>query len=188
MLTLVFLAVWQFLSPGALAARADAGRAAPGAAADAAADDALTERYPSGNGMLAAHYPASFAASSLGEGAVTVQRVSPDGNVAAVILEVVETPVSTDLKELDRLLVAAETKMFHGYVVETRRPATCLGNNGLEVLSAQTADNGVPYARRACRFLVNGHLYSFAYTHPRDRGAEEAKLLETIVDATELLR
>jgi hypothetical protein len=188
MLILVFLAVWQFLSPGGPAARADAGRAAPGAAAAAGADDARTERYPSGNGMLAAHYPASFAASSLGEGAVTVQRVSPDGNVAAVILESVETPVSTDIKELDRLLVAAEAKMFHAYVVETRRPATCLGNAGLEVIAAQTADNGVSYSRRVCRFLVNGHLYSFAYTLPRDRVAGEAKLLQSIVDATELLR
>jgi hypothetical protein len=188
MLGLIFLAIWQFLSPTSPAGVAAGRTTAHAAAADAGDDDALTERYPTTNGMLAAHYPASFAASPLGDSAVKIQRVYPDGNVAAVVLESVETPVSTDIKEVDRLLVAAEAKLLHGYVVETRRAATCLGKPGLEVIAATTADNGVPYTRRACRFLTGGHFYSFSYTLPKDQAAEGAPLLQGIIEATELLR
>ena len=186
-LVMIFLAIWQFLSPATPVARADGGAAVIDAGGvTAGPTDALTERYESGNGMLTARYPASFAASKEGASAVTLMRPYPDGNVAVVVLEAVEKPVSTDVRELDRLLVAAETKLFKGYVVRTKRPTTCHGEKGLLVTGSFTADNGAAYERRSCRFLAKGHFYSFAYSLPQGKVGEDATLMEVIVEATEM--
>lgn len=176
LLILAFLAIWQFLSPGA----------PPTSAVDAGASDALTERYTTGNGLVTVRYPASFAASKQGDAAVIVTRPLADGNAETLVFEAVETPVSNDLKELERLLSAAEAKQLEGYVALSTRPGTCHGRPGIEVIGSFVTKNGATYDRRACRFYDDGHFYSFAYALPRGKPAAETRLLETIVDAAEI--
>jgi hypothetical protein len=179
----VFLAIWQFLSPTmppATATAADAGVTGT--------TEALTQRYEMGNKMLAVHYPASFAASRQGDAAVIVTRALPDGNAETLVFEAVAEPISTDIQEINRVLEAAEAKLLDGYVVLSRRPATCNGRPGLEVIgSFPVTATGATYDRRACRFYEGKHFYTFAYALPREKAAAETRLLETIVEATELL-
>lgn len=179
-LILMFLAIWQFLSPGTPLATATT--------ADAGVMEALTQRYEMGNRMLAVHYPASFAASRQGDAAVIVTRALPDGNAETLVFEAVAEPISSDIQEIDRVLTAAETKLLEGYVVLSRRPATCNGRPGLEVIgSFPLKTTGATYDRRACRFYEGKHFYTFAYALPRAKAVAETRLLETIVEATELL-
>ena len=178
-LPMIFLAIWQFLSP------ATPGKA-PAATADAGAAEALTERYGTANGMLTAHYPSSFAASQQGDSAVIVTRALPDGNAETLVIEAVDQPLSTDIDELERILTAAEVKMFEGYAVVSKRRGTCLGRPGLEVLGAFTLKNGTAYERRACRFYDHAHYYSFAYALPRAADADQTALLQRIMEATDV--
>jgi hypothetical protein len=174
----LFLAIWQFLSPGNPTATA---------AADAGALEALTQRYEMGNGMIAVHYPASFAASRQGDAAVIVTRALPDGNAETLVFEAVAEPISTDMTEIDRVLTAAEAKQLKGYVTLARRPATCVGRPGLEVIGTFVPKAGTTYDRRACRFYEGGHFYTFAYALPQGQGPVATRQLETIVEATEIL-
>jgi hypothetical protein len=176
LLIMMFLALWQFLSP----------ERPPVAAADAGPPDALTERYASGNGLVIAHYPASFAASKEGDGVLTVQRARPSGDSDAVVLEVVSNPISNDLNENHRLVCAAEAKVFDRYVEIANGPGTCVGRPGVRVAGSFVASNGVRYDRRACRFLEGGRFYTFAYALPESSTVAQRALLEKIVDATEL--
>jgi hypothetical protein len=175
LLLLVFLAIWQFLSP----------ERPP---SDGGASTALTERYESGNGMLTAHYPASFAASKQGDTAVVVTRALPDGNAEMLVLEAVAQPISSDIEEIDRLVSASEAKQLDRYVVLSKRAGTCNGWPGLEVSGSFFASNGAAYDRRVCRFYDGGHVYSFAFALPHGKPMADARLLETIVEATELRR
>jgi hypothetical protein len=177
---MVFLAVWQFLSPGPPSPPPPAA-----VGADAGPSDALTERYEMGNGLVAAHYPASFAASKQGDGVLSVARALPGGNTQAVVFEAVQSPISNDLKENNRLISAAEAKMFDRYIVISTGPATCNGRPGLEVVASFLA-NGISYDRRACRFHEGGRLYSFAYALPQGSAAADRALLEKIVNAAEI--
>ncbi len=86
----MYLAIWQFLSPEKPPAAATA--------ADAGVTEALTQRYEMGNGMLAVHYPASFAASRQGDTAVIVTRALSDGNAETLVFEAVAEPISTDIQ------------------------------------------------------------------------------------------
>jgi hypothetical protein len=175
---LALLAIWQFLSP----------EPPPTRLLDAGPSSALTERYEMGNGLVTARYPASFAASKQGETALIVVRTSPDGNSEAVVFEAVDQPISNDLKENARLVAAAEAKLLGGYVELSNRPATCHGQEGIEVVGSFVAENKVTYHRRACRFHDGGHFYSFAYALPSAAAPEQRSLLEAIVDAAELGR
>lgn len=177
LLIFVFLAIWQFLSP----------ERPPVAAADAAPPDALTERYATGNGLVIAHYPASFAASKQGDGAVSLTRGLPGGGASEVVgLEVVPNPISNDLNEMHRILSAAEAKLFDRYVESENGPGTCGGRPGVRVAGSFVGPNGVSYYRRACRFQEGGRFYTFAYALPESSAAAERALLEKIVEATEL--
>ncbi len=46
---------------------------------------------------------------------------------------------------------------------------------------------GATLNRRACRFYEGKHFYTFAYALPREKAVAETRLLESIVEATELL-
>jgi hypothetical protein len=184
LLLAVFLAIWQFLSPAAPGSPGGVAGLTGAAGVDAGAAEPLTERYGSGNGMLTASYPASFAASQQGDGAVIVTRALPDGNAETLVLEAVEQPISTDIDELERILNVAEVKMFDGYAVVSKRRGTCLGRPGLEVLGTFTLKNGTAYDRRACRFYDHAHYYSLAYALPRASAADQTALLQRILDAT----
>jgi hypothetical protein len=86
------------------------------------------------------------------------------------------------------VLEAAEAKQLEGYVSRTRRPATCNGRPGLEVIgSFQVTKTATTYVRRACRFYDGGHFYTLAYALPDGQAAAETTLLEAIVEATEIL-
>jgi len=178
-LVMVFLAIWQFLSPGA----------PPTTAVDAGASTvsiALTQRYESANGMLVVRYPASFAASRQGDAAVVVARPLPGGDSETVLFEIVAQPISTDIEEIERLITAAEAKQLDRYVVTSTRPGPCGGRVGLEVIGSFVAENGVTYDRRACRFYDGGRYCSIAYLLPHATAASDAPLLESIVAATEV--
>jgi hypothetical protein len=181
-LVMVFLAIWQFLSPAAPPAAA----MGAGDAGAAAVSTALTQRYESANGLLVAHYPASFAASRQGDAAVVVARPLPGGDSETVLFEIVAQPISTDLEEIERLITAAEAKQLDRYVVTSSRPGTCGGRAGFEVIGSFVAANGVTYDRRACRFYDGGRYCSIVYQLPHATAAAEAPLLESIVAATEV--
>jgi hypothetical protein len=177
-LLLMFLAIWQFLSP----------EKPPGAARDAGAGapEALTQRYEMGNGLLVVVYPPSFAASKQGDAVVTVARNLPGGGSQGLVFEVVPNPISNDLKENNRLIVAAEAKMLDGYVELSNGPGTCNGRPGIEVIATFQGNDRITYERRACRFQEGARLYSFAYSLPRTSAPAERALLERITGAVEI--
>ena len=149
----------------------------------------LTESFPSKNGLITAHYPADFAASTVGTSSIVVSRSLPGGLDEALALVPIDKPISNDLKEFARVIGAAEVKELHGYVESSSLPATCAGKPGIETTGTWRSEKGtLTYLRKACHFLSNGHGYSIAYSVPSTLAAEEEPTLRAIREATQFNR
>jgi hypothetical protein len=160
-----------------------------GAAGSTGAPAAMTASYAAKNGLLTAHYPADFAASTVGTSSIVVSRNLPGGLDEALVFVPIETPISTELREFARVIGAAEVKDLHGYVETSALPATCVGAAGIETTGTWKSERGaLTYLRKACHFLHNGHGYSIAYSVPSTRAAEEEPTLRAIREATQLAR
>lgn len=160
-----------------------------GATGSTGAPAAMTESYTSKNGLLTAHYPAGFAASTAGTSSIVVTRSLPGGLDEALALVPIETPISTELGEFARVIGAAEVKELNGYVETSALPATCAGAAGIETTGTWKSERGtMTYLRKACHFLHNGHGYSISYSVPSTLAAEEEPTLRAIREATQLNR
>jgi len=150
---------------------------------------AMTESFPSKNGLITAHYPAAFAASTVGTSSIVVTRNLPGGLDEALALVPIEKPISSDLKEFARVIGAAEVKELHGYVESSSLPATCAGKPGIETTGTWKSEKGsLTYLRKGCHFLDNGHGYSIAYSVPSTLAATEEPTLRAIREATQFNR
>lgn len=150
---------------------------------------ALTQSYTSKNGLLTAHYPADFAASTVGTSSVVVTRNLPGGLDEAMAFVPIEKPISGELAEFARVVGAAEVKELNSYVETSSVPATCVGAPAIETTGTWKSKSGtLSYLRKACHFIHNGHGYSIAYSVPSTRAAEEEPTLHAIREATQLNR
>ena len=149
----------------------------------------MTESFPSKNGLITAHYPASFAAKTVGTSSIVVARNLPGGLDEALAFVPIEKPISNDLKEFARVIGAAEVKELHGYVESSALPASCAGKPGIETVGTWRSEKGTTtYLRKACHFLDNGHGYSIAYSVPSTQAATEEPTLRAIREATQFNR
>lgn len=159
------------------------------ASGSAGAVPAMTESYASKNGLITAHYPAEFAASSVGTSSIVLNRNLPGGFDATVVLIPIETPISTDVKELARVLDGAAVKNLPGYVEESSLPATCAGQPGIETTGTWRSDkDALTYLRKGCYFIHGGHGYSIAYLIRSTLAATEEPTLRAIREATQFNR
>ena len=157
--------------------------------APSAAPPAMTESYASKNGLLTAHYPADFAASTAGTSSIVVTRSLPGGVDEALAFIPIEKPITTELGEFARVVGAAQVKELRGYVETSALPATCVGASGIETTGTWKSERGtLTYLRKACHFIHNGHGYSISYSVPSTRAAEEEPTLRAIREATQLNR
>ena len=150
---------------------------------------ALTQSYTSKNGLLTAHYPADFAASTAGTSSVVVTRNLPGGLDEAMAFVPIEKPISGELAEFARVVGAAEVKELNSYVETSSLPGTCVGAPAIETTGTWKSKSGtLTYLRKACHFIHNGHGYSIAYSVPSPHAAEEEPTLHAIREATQLNR
>ncbi len=166
------------------------GSASGGATSEAAgAVPAMTESYPAKNGLVTVHYPAGFAAETVGTSSIVLARNLPGGLDEALTFIPIETPIARELHEFARLMDADEVKGLTSYVETSSLPATCAGKPGLETTGTWRATRStLTYLRKACHFLHNGHGYSIAYSVPSTRAAEEEPTLRAIREATQFNR
>lgn len=149
----------------------------------------MTESFASKNGLITAHYPADFAASTVGTSSIVLSRNLPGGQDEAMAFLPIEKPISSDLKEFARVIDAAEVKDLHGYVESSSLPATCAGKPGIETTGTGRSEKGTStYLRKACHFLANGHGYSITYSVPSTLAADEEPTLRAIREATQFNR
>lgn len=150
---------------------------------------AMSQSFASKNGLITAHFPADFAASSVGTSSIVVSRSLPGGLDEALALVPIEKPISSDLNEFARVIGAAEVKELRGYVESSSLPATCVGKPGIETTGTWRSEKGtLTYLRKACHFLSSGHGYSIAYSVPSTLAADEEPTLRAIREATQFNR
>lgn len=150
---------------------------------------AMTESFASKNGLITAHYPADFTASSVGASSIVMSRGLPGGLDEALVLIPIEKPISSDLNEFARVIGADEVKGLRGYVESSSLAATCAGKPGIETTGTWRSEKGtLTYLRKACHFLSNGHGYSIAYSVPSTLAADEEPTLRAIREATQFNR
>lgn len=155
----------------------------------AAPTGAMTESFVAKNGLLTAHYPAGFTASTVGTSSIVVTRDLPGGLDEALVLIPIEKPISTELGEFARVVGAGAVKDFNNYVETSSLPATCVGAAGIETTGTWKSKSGTAtYLRKACYFIQNGHGYSIAYLVPSTHAAAEEPTLHAIREATQLAR
>ena len=143
----------------------------------------LTQDYPSHNELIVVHYPADFAAKTVGKAVVVVSRNLPDGNDEALAFMSVAKPISDELGEFDRVVHGATIKELDHYVETSKRDAKCMGAPG--IMHEGTWGTDVIYKRRVCIFLHAGHGYSFSFSYPQ-ADPDLLLQLEHIRDATDL--
>lgn len=155
-----------------------------------AAESAMTSSFPAVNGLITVHYPASFAAKTVGTSSIVLARNVPGGLDEALVFIPIEKPVSTELREFARVVGAAEVKDLDSYVETSSLPATCAGKPGIETTGTwrSTARATLTYLRKGCHFIHNGHGYSISYSVPSTRVADDEPTLRAIVDATQFNR
>jgi len=153
---------------------------------------ALSESYVTKNGLLTAHYPADFAASTPDAGTIVLTRNLDASEADVITLGAVRSPVTNDVHEFARILHAATEKNVlaqggSSYAWEDQRPASCLGKYpGLEVeVSYRLPPAGV-FVSYSCFFLMKGRGYELRYDVPQGRASTDAVLARRVLDATEI--
>jgi hypothetical protein len=142
----------------------------------------------------------------------TTRLVSPDGFIAVHVPNDFE-PKTTSHPEGTSITLAGKTSATHGTVSfvtkpkvskletlieelhtpgadesgEKRRAATCAGKPGTEIRSTWKVQN-VPFVKRRCYLVVNGHGYLFTYTIIERLAPMHEASLRAMVDTTEFLR
>jgi hypothetical protein len=154
----------------------------------------LTERYESANGLIAARYPADFAARRIAKGTIVVSRNGLSGDEAIGLISVAD-PITDDPAELSRILeVEAQKNLAEKggtYTFGDPEPAKCVAGSashpGVQRVRTYRSPLKVEYTGWSCTFVAGGHGYKFSYLVPEARAASERALLKRIMEATELL-
>jgi hypothetical protein len=153
----------------------------------------LTERYESANGLIAARYPADFAARRIAKGTIVLSRNGLSGDEALALISVAE-PITDDPTELSRILEIEAQKALAEkggtYTFGDAEPAKCVAgaasHPGVQRIRNYRSSVGTEYTGWSCTFVAGGHAYKFSYLVPQARAASERPLLKRIMEATEL--
>ena len=142
--------------------------------------------FPAPGGLFIAHYPAAWVASTSGENTVLVTRHSvpakPSDPVA--VLVGIDTPVSNDLQEFNRVVSTAMASKLTSFVETSRRRTTCFNQPGIEIEGTFVEADKVPSKLHSCALLRGKHGYYFAYSLPQSDNDHEAR---QVLEQTELL-
>jgi len=153
---------------------------------------ALSQSYPTPNGLATAHYPVDFAATALDEGTVVLSRNVEGSDGDVVTVGAVASPITSDVQEFARLLHALTEKKVVGlggsdYTRTSERPADCLGKHpGLEIEVSYNLPPAGKYVSYSCFFIANKRGYVLRYDVPGSLIDDDGVLLRRILDATEL--
>jgi hypothetical protein len=152
---------------------------------------ALTEHYPTSNGLIVAHYPADFAAKSLDHATIMLSKNNSDGTDEVVTVAGVENPISPDVNEFSRVLVQQMKKNIEAYGdkwVETSRKRTvCFGSYyGLQIEGTYTASGITKENVKICYFMRPNKGYEMKTIVPASHESRDLPLLQSMVDATEI--
>jgi hypothetical protein len=152
---------------------------------------ALSERYPTSNGLIVAHYPADWAAKSLDHATIMLSKNNTDGTDEVVTVAGVENPISNDVNEFSRVLVQQMKKNIEAYGdkwVETgRRRTVCFGSySGLQIEGTYTASGITKENVKICYFMRPNKGYEMKTIVPAIHESRDLPTLQSIVDATEI--
>jgi hypothetical protein len=152
---------------------------------------ALSEKYPTSNGLVVAHYPADFAAKSLDHATIMLSKNNSDGTDEVVTVAGVENPISNDVNEFSRVLVQQMKKNIEVYGdkwVETGRKKTvCFASYpGLEIEGTYVASGITRENVKICYFMRPNKGYEMKTIVPAIHEARDLPLLQSMVDATEV--
>jgi len=151
----------------------------------------LSERYPTSNGLIVAHYPADFAAKSLDHATIMLSKNNTDGTDEVVTVAGVENPISNDVNEFSRVLVQQMKKNIEAYGdhwVETSRKRTvCFGSySGLQIEGTYTASGITKENVKICYFMRPNKGYEMKTIVPAIHESRDLPMLQSMVDATEI--
>jgi hypothetical protein len=146
----------------------------------------LTQSYASKTGFLTVHYPAAFAARTVGtQSSVLLARGFDDGSDEAVVFVAIANPASDELDEFARVSELKNSEHYNKYQQLTSGRATLLGVPAVRAHGSwETEKKHLPYLRTSYVFLRNGKGYIFSYVYPQAHAAEDEPLLEKIIQAT----
>lgn len=170
------------------AARTRAARAATAAYTPSATN---TESYPLKNGLLVAHYPPDFAAKSIDDDTVNLQKNLGDGSADLVQVVAVVNPISDDVDELGRVLIQSMSKDIESYgdkwFETVRAHRACYKTfPGLEVKGWFLASGTRKTNVKLCFFVNATHGYMLKTIVPDRHETVEQPTLDSIVASTEL--
>lgn len=154
-----------------------------------AATASLSESYTSPNGLVKAHYPSDWAAKAVDGGTLTISRNLTDGTDELVYLAGIENPITNDVDELARVLIASQTKTIEAsgskWVETSRSHTTCFQTySGLSVYGTFHA-GGVKEKVHMCFWLRKNKVYVTKTMVPEIHEVLDLPLLQSMVDATD---
>jgi hypothetical protein len=154
-----------------------------------AATAALTESYSSPNGLVTAHYPSDWAAKSVDSGTLTISRNLSDGTDELVYVAGIENPITSDVDELARVLMASQTKTIEATGqkwIETARSHTkCFQTfPGLSVYGTFRAGT-TQEKLHMCFWVRKNKAYVTKTMVPEIHETGDLPLLQSMVDASD---
>jgi len=147
---------------------------------------ALTESYSSKTGLITVHYPALFAARTVGpQSNVLLARSFDDGSDEAIVFVAIENPVSDELGEFARVSELKNGAHYNKYQQLSSARVTFGGVPAVLTRGSwETDKRHQSYLRSSYVLLRDGKGYIFSSVYPQARAAEEGPLLDKIVQAT----
>ncbi len=156
-----------------------------GKSAGPSTSEPFTQSYNSRNGLITAHYPASFAAKTVASTSVELVRNLSLGHDEAIVLVPIQRPITNELDELSRVMSNAQTSRLNRFTKRYERHTTCSGQPGIEIEGVwYTKSSGVPVVWHSCNFVRDGHGYSFSYLVPQSEETTQGPYLKKIMEAT----
>jgi hypothetical protein len=164
----------------------------PGLTTTTRATATLSETSVTTNGLLKIHYPTDFAVKALDSSTLIVSRNFGGGEDEVVTFGAVDNPITDNVHEFGRILLAAIEKNVHAkggtFSKGGDTPAMCLGKYaGVEVESTFTLPPVPVYTSKSCFFFRGTRGYEVRYDVPNYRSTVEVPLLVEIEEATELV-
>ncbi len=152
---------------------------------------ALSEKYPTSNGLVVAHYPADFAAKSLDHATIMLSKNNTDGTDEVVTVAGVENPISNDVNEFSRVLVQQMKKNIEVYgdkwVETSRKKTVCFGSySGLQIEGTYLASGITRENVRICYFMRPNKGYEMKTIVPAIHETRDLPVLQSMIDATEI--
>jgi hypothetical protein len=152
---------------------------------------ALSEKYPTSNGLVVAHYPADFAAKALDHATIMLSKNNTDGTDEVVTVAGVENPISNDVNEFSRVLIQQMKKNIEAYgdkwVETSRKKTVCFGSySGLQIEGTYLASGLTRENVRICYFMRPNKGYEMKTIVPAIHETRDLPVLQSMIDATEI--